>query len=138
MAERVRKKLREVLKRWGFGEIEADIFATLATKNGMTANEIAREIGCAYSTTINSLNVLRRMGYVERTRKDRKFVYSANIDFVKIIDEEMNRISKLLKELRKEIKGLKGIYREKMKELAIKVEKALNYIEGKTEMEGIE
>ena len=138
MADKVRKKLREVLKRWGFGEIEADVFATLATKDNMTANEIAREVGCAYSTTINSLNALRRMGYVERSRKDRKFIYSANLDFVRIIDEEMGRISGLLKELKKELAELKGKYKEGLKELAFKVEKALKYIEEKAEREGIE
>ena len=138
MADKVRKKLREVLKRWGFGEIEADVFATLATKDNMTANEIAREVGCAYSTTINSLNALRRMGYVERSRKDRKFIYSANLDFVRIIDEEMSRISGLLKELKKELAELKGKYKEGLKELAFKVEKALKYIEEKAEREGIE
>ncbi len=136
----MKKKLREILKQWGFGEIEADIFATLTTRDGLTASEIAKEVGCAYSTTINSLNTLRRMGYVERARKDRKFVYFANIDFVKIMDEEMSRISRLLKELHSEIDGLRGVYREKMKGLAAKVERAIKYIEGKAEAEkeGIE
>ncbi|RLF45791.1 MAG: hypothetical protein DRN29_06085 [Thermoplasmata archaeon] len=131
MAEKVRKKLGEVLKQWGFGEIEADIFAILATKDKLTAKEISKEAGCAYSTTINSLNSLRRMGYVERTRKNRKFVYSANLDFVKIIDREINKISGLLNDLKQEIHKLGGKYKEGIKELAIKVEKALKYLEKK-------
>lgn len=138
MGEGVKNKLREVLKNWGFGDIEAEIFATLSTKNEMTAQEISDEVNCAYSTTINSLNSLRRMGYVSRRRKNRKFVYSANLDFVKIMDKEIEKLSGMLRDLAEEIQQIKGKYKERIKDLKVKVEKAIRYLEGKYSEEGIE
>ncbi|HEC88872.1 MAG TPA: ArsR family transcriptional regulator [Thermoplasmata archaeon] len=138
MGEGVKNKLREVLKNWGFGDIEAEIFAILSTKNEMTAKEISNEAKCAYSTTINSLNILRRMGYVTRRRKERKFVYSANLDFVKIMNKETEKLSGMLRDLADEIHQIKGKCREKIKDLGVKVEKAIRYLEGKYSEEGTE
>ncbi|MBC7129373.1 MAG: BlaI/MecI/CopY family transcriptional regulator [Thermoplasmatales archaeon] len=126
--KKIKEKLKRLLKYWGFEDIESEIFATLMTSDGLTAEEIANSIGYAYSTTVNSLNSLARMGYIERVRKQRKFVYSAKIDFVKIIEQEMRKISSMLKEIANDFKG-KISYRKKFSKLAQKIEEALKYIE---------
>lgn len=136
MSEKIKNKLRNVLKQWGLGEAEADIFATLATSQGMTAKEISDELGYAYSTTINCLNSLRRMGYVERSRKERKFVYFANIDFAKLVEREIKKLSNSLREVMGEIYRVEGKYKGKLKELALKIEKAIKYLEAKKLPEG--
>ncbi len=131
MPEKLRKKLRDIIKQWGIGDVEAEIFAILATSDGLTAKEISDELGYAYSTTINSLNSLRRMGYVERTRRNRRFVYFANIDFVRIIDQEMKKLTISLKDIIKEIRQLEDKYKNKLKELANKIENAIKYLEAR-------
>lgn len=138
MSEKVRKKLRNVLKEWGLGEAEAEIFATLATSDGLTAKEISDELGYAYSTTINCLNNLRRMGYVERSKKKRKFVYFANTDFASLVEREIKKITSSLKEIVREIHELEDRYKNRLKELAMRIEKAIKYLEGKSVLEAIE
>lgn len=127
----ISRKLKKILKQWGFGEVEADIFAHLSTSDGLTAKEISDKIGYAYSTTINSLNNLIRMGYVERSKKERKFVYFANLDFVKIIEREISKTSNLLKELKNEICKLEDKYKSKLRELVLKIEHAIKYLEAR-------
>lgn len=68
------------------------------------------------------------MGYIEKVRKERKFVYFPNIDFVKIIENEINKASTMLKEIAREF-GNKISYRKKFSKLAKKIEEALRYIE---------
>ena len=114
--------------RWGFGSIEADISATIATKKGLTAREISEEIGYAYSTTINSLNRLRRMGYINRLKRNRKFIYSFNADFISIISENMQKMMQIFQELSEEIHQIRGKYRDKISDLAIKVENTLRFL----------
>lgn len=128
MMKKIEEKLKRLLKHWGFEDIESAIFATLMTSDGMTAEEIANSIGYAYSTTINSLNNLSRMGYIERVRRDRKFVYFPKIDFVKIINSEMGKISSMLREIASEFRS-KISYRKKFSKLAEKIEEAIKYIE---------
>ncbi len=134
MYDKIKKKLRKLLKHWGLGEAEADVFATLAMSDGLTAKDIANELGYAYSTTINCLNNLMRMGYVERDKKDRKFVYFANTNFVKFVDDEIKKIKTSLKEIAKEI--YRGGYKEKLRNLAIKIENAIKYLESKKDKVG--
>ena len=129
--KKIERKLRNVLRHWGFGEIESAIFATLATSDGLTAQEISHSIGYAYSTTINSLNNLIRLGYVERMRGDKKFIYFANLDFVKIMERESKKISSLLRELFDEIHEIEDSYKDRLKKLKAKIEKAIKYLEGK-------
>lgn len=131
MPERVRKTLREMFVHWGFGETEADISAVLATRDGLTAREVSDEVGCAYSTAINSLNQLRRMGYVERIKHNRKFVYSFSGDFVNLINRDTQKLMRGFHDLSREIHHAGEHYREKIAELKKKVEKALRYLEKK-------
>jgi len=137
MSQKIRKKLSNVLKEWGLGEAEAEIFATLATSGGLTAKEISDELGYAYSTTINCLNNLRRMGYVERSKEKRKFIYFANTDFAGLVEREIKKMTSSLKEIVREIHKLEDRYRNKLKELAVRIEKAIKYIEGKGLPEGL-
>ncbi|RLF39057.1 MAG: hypothetical protein DRN21_04165 [Thermoplasmata archaeon] len=129
MPERVRKKLREMFIHWGFGETEADISAILATRDGLTAREISDEVGCAYSTAINSLNQLRRMGYINRAKQNRKFVYSFSTDFVSLINRDAQKLIQGFRDLSREIHHAGENYRGKIAELKKKVEKALQYLE---------
>ncbi len=126
--KKIKEKLVSLLKHWDFEDIESSIFATLMTSDALTAEEIANSIGYAYSTTINSLNKLIRMGYIEKIRKGRKFVYFPNMDFVKIIEAEMKKISSMLKEISSEFKN-KISYRKQFLNLAKKIEEAIKYIE---------
>ncbi|MEM2583549.1 MAG: helix-turn-helix domain-containing protein [Candidatus Thermoplasmatota archaeon] len=128
MMKKIKEKLRRLLKYLGFEDIESEIFATLMTSDGLTAEEIANSIGYAYSTTVNSLNNLSRMGYIEKVRKERKFVYFPKIDFVKIIEQEMRKMSSMLKEIALEFKD-KISYRKKFSNLTQKIEEAIRYIE---------
>ena len=136
MHDEIRKKLSEIFMYWGLGNIEAQISATISTKSGLTAQQISDEIGYAYSTTINSLNNLRRMGYVERTKKNRRFLYTFNVEFVEFIKKEIGKVSRILKDLSYEIQRFKGSYKDRLSDLTSKIEEALDFLEIKGESRG--
>ena len=135
MVDRIRKKLCEILLHWGFGNIEADISATIATNKELTAQEISNEVGCAYSTTINSLNQLRRIGYINRSRHNRKYVYSFNADFISIISDNMQKLGQMLQDLSDEIHQARGKYKYRITDLALKVDNTLEFLKN-TKMKG--
>ena len=129
MINKIENKIMEIMRHYGFGDSEAAIMAVLATNGKMTAKEIASKTGYAYSTIINALNFLRRTGFVHKEKKNRVCIYSTNLDFVRIIEEDRARLSSLLKSLKEDIKNAEGKYKDKMASLILKIENALNYLD---------
>ncbi|MCD6222379.1 MAG: BlaI/MecI/CopY family transcriptional regulator [Thermoplasmata archaeon] len=129
MINKIENKIAEIMRHYGFGDCEAAIMASLATHGKMKAKEIAEKTGYAYSTVINALNFLRRTGFVTKEKEKKLCVYSTNLDFVKIIEEDRKRLSALLKSLKDEIIKAEGKYKEKLSSLVFKIESALNYLD---------
>lgn len=124
----IENKIRSIFRHWKFGEIESNIMGVLlSSPRPLTAMEIANKIGYAYSTTVNSLNDLIRRGYVEKRRKERKYVYSADIDFVKIIEMEKKKLTHMLKELFEELRKMDA--KERFGRLLEKIRIAMKYLE---------
>ncbi len=117
--------LKKVMIHWGFGDIDASVYAILAlNREEMTAKEIAEESGYAYSSVVNSLNHLRRYYLVERDKKGKCYSYKAVIDFVKILKNERRLVVNLLKETKETLKD--GT--EKYEEIMDNIEKGIKYL----------
>ena len=131
----VENNLKEVLKHWGFGEICASIYAVLALSDKpLTANEISRHIGYAYTTTINALNNSIGLGHVRKTRIDGKNVYFIDADISDIIKERLEKFLKILEKTKESIENLDSLHKKKLKNTLEMVEKAIHFlqtIEGK-------
>jgi len=110
--------LKKVMIHWGFGDIEASIYALLVLKNKpMGAREIAEKVGYAYSSVVNALNQLRRYELVERDKNGKCYSYHAVIDFIKILKNERRRVKKLLTEIKEALKNEKENYTELLQHL---------------------
>jgi len=110
--------LKKVMIHWGFGDIEATIYALLVLKKKpMSAREIAEVVGYAYSSVVNALNQLRRHELVERDKSGKCYSYNAVIDFVKIIKNERRRVMKFLSEAKEALKNEKEDYTELIQHL---------------------
>ena len=118
----------EIMRHYGFGDSEAAIMAVLAINGKLTAKEIAEKTGYAYSTVINALNFLKRTGFVLKEKKNRICIYSTNLDFVRIIQEDRARLSNLLNSLKEDIKNAEEKYKDKLTHLILKIENALKYL----------
>ncbi len=128
--------LKNVMMHWGFGHIEATIYSLLVLKKeSMTAREISKEIGYAYSSVVNALNHLRRYDLVERSKRGKCYSYRAVIDFVRIIANERRRAIKFLEEAKKALEGERDEYEELWKHLEIGM-KYLGSIENMKKEEG--
>ena len=128
MIKEVENRVAEVLKHYGLGDAEANIVAVLSTHGKMNAKEISKETGYAYSTVVNALNFLKRIGFIEKDKSNRICIYSANIDFIKIMENDRRRLSNLLNDLREEIKKVEGKYKYKLSNLISRVEATLKYL----------
>ena len=125
------ESLRRVMIHWGFGELEAAIYALLVMKQKpMTAKEIANEIGYAYSSVVNALNQLRRHEMVERKKGVKCYTYSAVIDFIRIIKNERLKVKNFLTEAKMALEGKDEEYAELLRHL----EEGIEYL-GKLEKE---
>lgn len=128
MIKKIENKIAEIMKHYGLGDCEASIIATLSTHGEMTAKEIAEKTGYAYSTIVNSLNYLRRIGFVKKGKINRLCIYSTDLDFIKMIEEDRKKLSNLLDTLREEIKIIEDKYKDKLSNLVLKIENALKYL----------
>lgn len=98
------QETKHLLLHWGFGESCSSIYALLfISEKPLTAEEVAEELGYAYSSMINELNKLRREGIVTRERKDNKYVYISYkmIDSILLKEKEktlsiLNRMNEIL------------------------------------------
>ncbi|MEA2054421.1 MAG: helix-turn-helix domain-containing protein, partial [Candidatus Thermoplasmatota archaeon] len=128
--KKVENNVKNVLNHWGFEELSSSIYTALAISGKpLTAREISKHIDYAYSTTINALNNLIKLGYIQKMRDGRKNVYAANTDFVDIIHGERNRLFSLLRETSDEIHKLKSSYKRKLGGVLKMIENAIHYLE---------
>jgi DNA-binding transcriptional regulator GbsR (MarR family) len=124
--DRAVRRVKAMMMNWGFGEGCSFIYAVLITSHKpLSAEEIGERTNYAYSSTINYLNTLIRMGLVERIRSIRKNLYMANVNFVALIKAERQKVRGYLNQLGAELEGIKDL--EHLRE---KVERALDYLRG--------
>ena len=128
MIKRIEDKVADIMRHYGFGDCEAAIMAVLAIQGKMRVKELAEKTGYAYSTVINALNFLRRTGFVTKEKEKKVCMYSTNLDFVKIIEEDRKRLSGLLNSLKEEIVKAEEKYKDKLSSLVFKIENALKYL----------
>ncbi|MBN1455906.1 MAG: helix-turn-helix domain-containing protein [Methanomicrobia archaeon] len=124
--EGVIRRVTAILTNWGVSEGCSSIYAVLlASPYPLTAEEIAERAHYAYSSTINHLNTLIRMGLVTRVRRIGKNLYMANMSFVELIKAERAKLTRYLRQLRDELDGAKDL-----DHLRAKVDHALLYLRG--------
>jgi len=124
--DRAVRRVKAMMMNWGFGEGCSFIYAVLITsREPLSAEEIGERTNYAYSSTINYLNTLIRMGLVERVRSIRKNLYVANVNFVERIKAEREKVKGYLNQLGADLQGIKDF--EYLRE---KVERALDYLRG--------
>lgn len=122
--DRAVRRVKAMMKNWGFSEGCSFIYAVLITSHEpLSAKEIGERTNYAYSSTINYLNTLIRVGMVERVRSIRKNLYIANVNFVALIKTERERVMAYLKQLEEALEGMKDL--EPLRE---KVERAIAYL----------
>ena len=122
--ERIVGRVKAIMMNWGVGEGCSFVYAILiAAGEPLSAEEIGERTDYAYSSTINHLNTLIRMGLVTRIRRIRKNLYRANMNFVELIKAERARVMGYLNQLREDLEGVKDL--EHLKE---KVDRALLYL----------
>jgi DNA-binding transcriptional regulator GbsR (MarR family) len=124
--ERIVRRVKVMMMNWGLGEGCSSIYAVLiASCEPLSAEEISTRTSYAYSSTINYLNTLIRMGLVARFRRIRKNRYLASVNFVELIKAERERVMGYLNQLRDDLDGIKDL-----EHLSEKVEHAIDYLRG--------
>jgi DNA-binding transcriptional regulator GbsR (MarR family) len=122
--ERIVRRVKVMMMNWGLGEGCSSIYAVLiASCEPLSAEEISTRTSYAYSSTINYLNTLIRMGLVARFRRIRKNRYLASVNFVELIKAERERVMGYLNQLRDDLDGIKDL-----DHLSEKVEHAIDYL----------
>jgi len=122
--DRAIRRVKALMMNWGFAEGCSTIYAVLiASREPLSAEEIREKTDYAYSSTINYLNTLIRIGLVERVRSIKKNVYMANVNFVELIKAEREKVMAYLKQLDDALKGEK-----ELEHLSEKVELAIAYL----------
>ncbi len=122
--ERIVRRVKAIMMNWGFAEGCSFIYAVLiASREPLSVEEIRRRTDYAYSSTINYLNTLIRMGLVTRIRRIGKNLYMANMSFVELIKTERARVMDYLNQLRDDLEGIKD-----MEHLTEKVDHAITYL----------
>jgi len=122
--DRAVRRVKAMMQNWGFGEGCSFIYAVLITsREPLSAEEIRERTNYAYSSTINYLNTLIRMGLVERVRRVRKNLYVANVNFVERIKAEREKVKGYLNQLGADLEGIK-----ELEHLREKVERAIAYL----------
>lgn len=124
LMEGIIRRVKVIMMNWGLGEGCSSILAVLiASREPLSAEEISERTSYAYSSTINYLNTLIRMGLVARFRRIRKNRYLASVNFVELIKAERERVMGYLNQLRDDLEGVKDL--EHLRE---KVEHAIDYL----------
>ena len=122
--DRAVRRVKALMMNWGFAEGCSAIYAVLITsREPLSAEEIGEKTDYAYSSTINYLNTLIRIGLVERVRSIKKNVYMANVNFVELIKAEREKVMAYLKQLDEVLEGEKDL-----ESLSEKVEHAIAYL----------
>ena len=122
--DRAVRRVKAMMQNWGFGEGCSFIYAVLITsREPLSAEDIGERTNYAYSSTINYLNTLIRMGLVERVRRVRKNLYVANVNFVERIKAEREKVKGYLNQLGADLEGIK-----ELEHLREKVERAIAYL----------
>ena len=118
------RRLKALMTDWGFAEGCSSVYAVLLTsREPLSAKDIGERTSYAYSSTINYLNTLIRVGLVERVRSIKRNVYMANVNFVELIKAEREKVMAHLKQLDELIQGTKDL-----EHLSEKVEHAIAYL----------
>lgn len=118
------RRLKALMTDWGFAEGCSSVYAVLLTsREPLSAKDIGERTSYAYSSTINYLNTLIRVGLVERVRSIKRNVYMANVNFVELIKAEREKVMAHLKQLDELIQGTKDL-----EHLSEKVERAIAYL----------
>jgi len=108
--ERVIRRVAEILATWGISDGCGSIYAVLiAARAPLSAYEIGDRTHYAYSSTINYLNSLSRMGLVTKMRRLRKNLYRANMSLVELIKADRAKMKGHLHQLRDDLEGLTGL-----------------------------
>ena len=124
--DRIIRGVKAMMMNWGLGEGCSSIFAVLlASCEPLSAEEISERTSYAYSSTINYLNTLIKLGLVARFRRIRKNRYLANVNLVELIKAERGRVMGYLNLLRDDLEGIK-----ELEHLSENVERAINYLRG--------
>ncbi|RJS78365.1 hypothetical protein CW713_09555, partial [Methanophagales archaeon] len=91
--DRAVRRVKAMMMNWGFAEGCSSVYAVLiASREPLSAKEIGERTSYAYSSTINYLNTLIRIGLVERVRSIKRNVYMANVNFVELIRTEHEKV----------------------------------------------
>jgi DNA-binding transcriptional regulator GbsR (MarR family) len=123
-ADRAVRRVKALMRDWGFAEGCSTIYAVLiASREPLSAEEVGKRTDYAYSSTINYLNTLIRVGLVERVRSIKRNVYMANVNFVELIKVEREKVMAHLKQLDEALEGEKDL-----EHLSEKVEHAIAYL----------
>jgi len=118
------RRVKALMMDWGFAEGCSSVYAVLLTsREPLSAKDIGERTSYAYSSTINYLNTLIRVGLVERVRSIKRNVYMANVNFVELIKAEREKVMAHLKQLDEVIQGTKDL-----EHLSEKVEHAIAYL----------
>jgi len=122
--DRIIRGVKAMMLNWGLGEGCSSIFAVLlASCEPLSAEEISTRTSYAYSSTINYLNTLIKLGLVARFRRIKKNLYLANVNFVELIKAERERVMGYLNLLRDDLEGVK-----ELEHLSENVERAIDYL----------
>ncbi len=122
--DRAVRHVKAMMVNWGLGEGCSFIYAMLITsREPLSAKEIGEKTNYAYSSTINYLNTLIRLGLVERVRSIRKNLYVANVNFVDLIKAEREKVQGYLNQLGRDLEGINGL-----ESLNAKVDHAITYL----------
>lgn len=134
--QQVERNIKSVLSHGGFEEIESSIYAALALADApMTAREIADEINYAYTTTINALNHLIKLGHVSKRRQGRKNVYHLATDLTSIVKEDIRSFITLLKRTARSIQQLDRQHRQRIDNVLDMVNRSIAFLRNTTEVE---
>ncbi|MCD6477676.1 MAG: hypothetical protein J7K87_01610 [Candidatus Aenigmarchaeota archaeon] len=131
----VEENIKKILNHWGFGEICSSIYAVLSLSDKpLTARELSRKIGYAYTTTINALNHSIGLGHIRKMRKDGSNVYYIDADISDIVKEELIKFVKVLEDTKKSIHTLDEKYRLRLKGLLKTINNSIQFLKKSLEV----
>ncbi len=124
-----------IFRVWGFGEVCGVIFGILLLRREpMTIDEISKETGYSKSSVFQGLNTLLKNYLVEKKKRDRKYVYWAKKEFLRVMMSQLkSRAEKEIKSLREKIeeklREVDGGYKGKLSALMEEIKQAEKYIQ---------